>query len=260
MECVISNSQAVPELTRCSDGRTGAVGTDAKLCTWGSPSAPTRVVLVGDSIALAYNQPLLEIALNSGGQVQVQAEWATGCEFVNDLVVWDNPSISDNCPARKQHVIDTINTTKPDVVIVSNTYVYRHILGTDRTLSAREWAESMRQIVEKFRDSTKKIVFLAPPPADKDVYGCYGKRSSTPADCISRVTSEWHDMAKAEQDLAESIGGTWVDSRPWFCNAGLCPSFVGSTPTKHDYTHMTPEYGQKVYPVIEESLRAAGVF
>ena len=134
------------------------------------------------------------------------------------------------------------------------------VLGTNRKLTPREWAESMRQIVEKFRDSTKKIVFLAPPPADKNISDCYGTRSSTPADCISRVTSQWLSMAKAEQDLAESIGATWVDSRPWFCNErGLCPSFVGSTPTKHDEVHMTPAYGEKIYPVMEESLRQAGV-
>jgi hypothetical protein len=66
-------------------------------------------------------------------------------------------------------------------------------------------------------------------------------------------------MAEAEQNLAKSIGATWIDSRPWFCHEGLCPSFVGSTPTKFDTSHMVAAYGLQIAPVIGESLREAGV-
>jgi hypothetical protein len=51
-----------------------------------------------------------------------------------------------------------------------------------------------------------------------------------------------------------------MDSRPWFCSSRLCPSFVGSTPTKHDEEHMSPPYGAKISPVIGEALHADGVF
>ena len=124
-----------------------------------------------------------------------------------------------------------------------------------------EWFDSVRQMVDKIRNSTSKIVWLSAPPADKNIVECYGKRSSVPADCISRVTSQWLSMSATEQRLAESVGGVWVDSRPWFCSQdGRCPSFVGSTPTKHDFVHSTRAYEELIYPVIGESLRAAGVF
>lgn len=267
MESAINFTGQAPEVERCGSADPvhhdpTLTPLDAKLCTWGSPSAPTRVVLVGDSIALAYAEPLLQIALNSGGQVQVQTAWTSGCQFVNDQIANPDQSIVDICPGRKQQVIDMINTTKPDVVIVSNSYDGdKPVYGTNRKLTPHEWAESLQQIVEKFRDSTKKIVLLAPPPANKQISDCYGTRSSTPVDCISQVPNEWLRMAKAEQHLAESIGGTWVDPRPWFCsNGGLCPSFVGSTPTKHDRAHMTPAYGLKIFPVMAESFSDAGVF
>jgi hypothetical protein len=68
-------------------------------------------------------------------------------------------------------------------------------------------------------------------------------------------------MATTEQRLAESVGGAWVDSRPWFCSKdSLCPSFVGSVPTKRDVDHTTRAYEVMVYPVIGESLKAAGVY
>jgi hypothetical protein len=167
----------------------------------------------------------------------------------------------DACPARKQHAVDYINANKPTVVIVSNQYVPYHRIGVEPPMTPDEWFDSVHQMVDKVRGSTAKIAWLSAPPMDKNIKDCYGTRASAPADCISRVTSRWLSMAATERRLAESVGGVWVDSRPWFCNAdGLCPSFVGSTPTKHDAVHSTRAYEEMVYPVMNESFRAAGVF
>jgi peptidoglycan/LPS O-acetylase OafA/YrhL len=256
MESVITSPGTGPDIAHCGQ----PTFPDATLCTWGSPSAPTRVVVVGDSVGLFYVGPLREIALNSEGQVQVHSEAMFGCAFVDDLIAYVDKSLLDACPARKQHAIDVINATRPDVVIISNTYTKKKVVGSDQNMTPGEWFESMRQIVGKFSGSTKKVVFMAPPPADKQISDCYGTRSSTPGDCISQVTNEWNSVAMFEQNLAKSIGGAWVDSRPWFCSGRGCPSFVGSTPTKSDVVHMTPAYGQKIFRVIGESFRQAGVF
>lgn len=74
------------------------------------------------------------------------------------------------------------------------------------------------------------------------------------------MTEQWRDMATAERQIADTIDGTWIDSRPWFCSdQQLCPSFVGTTATKCDEFHFAPVYGKKIYQVIAESLRAAAV-
>jgi peptidoglycan/LPS O-acetylase OafA/YrhL len=257
IESVITGPDVAPDLAACG----GEALPDTEACTWGSSSAPTRVVIVGDSIAVGYVEPLRAIALNSGGQIQVHTEAMVGCTFVDGSIVNPEWELDEACPVRKQHAIDVINATKPDVVIISNSYRAKHAVGSDENLTPGEWLQSMRQIVEKFNGSAKKIVSLAAPPADANINDCYGSRSSTPADCISRVTSLWLSMAGAEQDLAEAIGATWVDSRPWFCSGGrLCPSFVGSMPTKHDQEHMVGAYGQRISPVMAESFGEAGVF
>jgi peptidoglycan/LPS O-acetylase OafA/YrhL len=255
MESVIDGPPAPPEVRRC-----GVIAVPDASCTWGSPSASTRAVIVGNSIGMTYAGPLREIALNAEEQFQLHTEAVGGCYFVDALVT--NGAEADVCAARKQHAIDFINTTKPDVVIISNSYSIYTVAGTGQQLTIDEWVQSMRQIIDKFRTSTKKIVFLAPPPSDVTIGECYSNRSSTPPDCVSRVTDLWHSLAAAEKGLAMSIEGIWVDSRLWFCNvnASVCPSFVGSTPTKHDKVHMSPAYGLKIWPVIEESLRGSGLF
>jgi peptidoglycan/LPS O-acetylase OafA/YrhL len=257
MEAVITGPPAEPEVATC-----GLISLpDMDKCSWGSKSAPTRVVLVGDSIAMTYAGPLREIALQSGGRVQVHTEAMYGCTFGDDLTINPDKRITDACTGRKQHAIDVINSTKPQVVIIANAYGAKKLVSTGQDMTPGEWSDSLGRIVAKFRGSAQKIALVAPPPADKQLTDCYGTKSSTPADCISGVTRQWSSMAKAEQDVAKSIGQTWIDSRPWFCSGGrMCPAFVGNTATKFDWAHMAPYYGKKIYPVIDESLRESGVF
>jgi peptidoglycan/LPS O-acetylase OafA/YrhL len=245
------------EIYRCS----GTKPPSDQECTWGSPSPPTRIVVVGDSVAMNYANSLRELALNSGDQIQVHVEAMGGCPFNNDPIFIADQELVDACPARKQHAIDFINANKPTVVIIANNYAGFQRVGDERPMTTDEWFDSVRQMVDKVDSSTTKIVFLSAPPADKNIKDCYGTRSSVPADCISRVTNRWLLTAAAEQRLAESVGGVWVDSRPWFCSEdGLCPSFVGSTPTKRDAVHATRSYGELIHPVIDESFRTAGVY
>jgi hypothetical protein len=240
MESVITGPESAPE----ADPGGGTAIPDQAACTWGSLTAPVRVVLVGDSVALSYVGPLREIALESNGQIQVHTEAMSGCKFVHDALDNADQSIMDACPARKQHAVEFINTTKPSVVIISNSYRESRFSESGDTVSAKQWGDSMRGIVDKFRSSTQKVVFLGAPPADVNIADCYGEKSSAPADCISRVTPQWVAIGGAEKDLAVSEGGVWVDSRPWFCTNGRsCPSFVGTIPTKHDAVHMSPAYG-----------------
>ncbi|GAB7066144.1 hypothetical protein JCM12141A_04330 [Mycolicibacterium hodleri] len=183
------------------------------------------------------------------------------CYFIDTPLSGSDEKLAEACPARKQRAVDYINTTKPDIVFISHAYTAgRKVRGTDHDITSKEWADSMRAFINKFRGNVKKIVFLAPPPSDVLISECYGKKSSAPANCISRITNDWRSTANAEQALAASIGATWVDSRPWFCASSKCPSFVGTVITKADAVHMSPAYGQRITPVIGESLNLAGVF
>lgn len=257
MESAINTPESPLEVHACND----IDPMDPQACTFGSPSAPTRVVVAGDSVALAYGGPLRDLALNSGGQIQVHVTAMGGCEFVDVQVFNPDQSIVDACPARRQRVIESINTTKPDVVIISNIYGQKRVVGEKRYMTDGAWSSSLRQIIDKFRANTKRVVLLSAPPSDKNISECYGARSSVPADCISKVNETWRGIARTEQAVAAAVGGTWIDSRPWFCSSeGYCPSFVGSTPTKLDINHMTLAYGHKIYPVIGEAFLTANIF
>lgn len=227
-------------------------------CTFGDETAPTKVVLVGDSIAMTYAGPLRRLALDSGGQMQVRIEAAYGCHFIELEITGLQTAVAKHCPAHTEHSLQVIDTIKPDVVIVSNYYLEMSIFDPGGKPGS-VWSASMRQLVNKIKDST--VVFIAGPPDDKDIKECSSTRSSVPQDCVSLVLDHWRNNAAAERDLAAEIGALWVDSRPWFCSVDQrCPSFVGTMPAKFDRYHMTPHYGRKITPVIGEALRAAGAF
>ncbi|MDO0978179.1 acyltransferase family protein [Mycolicibacterium frederiksbergense] len=256
MEVAMSTAESPPEVHACND----VDPLDLQQCVWGSPSAPTRIVLVGDSVALSYGGPLRELALNSNGQIQVRVAAMGGCAFADFVMYIPDQSVVDSCPAKTRNAVELIKNTRPEVVVISNLYGSKRAVGSESSLTYQEWGDALRRMIERFRGSTQKVVLLSAPPADKNVKDCYGRRSSVPADCISQITDVWHAMARVERDTATATGATWIDSRPWFCDSGdRCPSFAGVTPTKRDAGHMSMAYGLKIYPVIGESLKAAGL-
>ncbi len=229
-------------------------------CTWGSATAGTRAVVIGDSVALGYLGPLRQIALDSNRGFQVHSEAQYACYFIEQAISYSDQPLVDACARKKELAVNYINSVRPDIVIISHFAGPKRLVSTGELLSPQDWADSLRKFIDRFRSSTKKIVFIAPPPGGVSISECYGKHSSSPEDCISKVGEGWKSVASAERQLAETIGGEWIDSQPWFCASGrLCPSFVGTTLTKHDVAHMTIEYGEKIRPVILESLTTSGI-
>lgn len=256
MEQAVEGPYVSPEIS-CSDDPV----KDPQPCTWGEASAQTRIVLVGDSVAKGYAGPLREISLNSNGTIQTYLAHDS-CAFVNDLLDRSGVQDFDACKARKQAAVDTINASKPDIVIIANRFRNERVIGSTQIMTPDEWSDSLSQMIDKIRGGAKKIVIMSPPAGNMATPECVSKRSSTPEDCVGEVAADWIGISGAERALAASVGGTWIDSRPWFCaNSGqeLCPSFVETTPTKRDVVHMTPEYGALIFPVIGEALREAGV-
>jgi peptidoglycan/LPS O-acetylase OafA/YrhL len=227
-------------------------------CTYGSSSAPTKIVIVGDSVGSGYAEILRQLAVNSNGRLQTINETMASCVFTQDLIYREGASPA--CEGRKNSAVDLINTIKPDAVIISNAYTVERVQGASRDMTMEEWSDSLHRIVDRFRGSTNTVVLLSPPPSDAPIRDCISKRNSKPANCIGTIPTRWRSKADTERRLTEGIRAVWIDSRPWFCNSkGRCPSFVGTTPARFDQTHMSVPYASKVLPVVAESLRDAGV-
>ena len=255
MDEAIAGPQAPPDISYCSE----MPSPPAAECTWGADSAPQKVMIVGDSVAVTYVEVLRRIAEDSAGQWQVRSRAAFGCIFVTQTIAGPNAGMGAACPEHKRDVIAEIKKVRPDILVITNSYRQAWNVDANRLLTGPDWAAGMQTLLDQFADSVGKIVFVTPPPLSIDVMKCYSKLAS-PATCIGTIDPHWVEMALAERRLASAIGADFVDSRPWFCSeAGQCPSFVGTTPVKRDQVHMTPEYADLITPAVRERLEKEGL-
>ncbi|NKR41053.1 acyltransferase family protein [Rhodococcus hoagii] len=242
MEDAIAGNQVPADIKPCGEINR----PDQAKCTWGSSTAPNRLVLIGDSTAMGYASLFKKFAENSGGQWQVRVDAMFGCRATDLKFKGVNEQIDAACPKRQADSVAALNADRPDLVVITNAYAYPE---------EGDWATGLRRFVSQFQSSVGKILFLTPPPADIKIGDCYN-RLSNPTECISKITDTHSQLAAKDREVAHSIGGEYLDSTDWFCSSGLCPSFVGTVPMKKDKYHITPKYAEYIYPVFEQKLRS----
>ncbi|NKR74034.1 acyltransferase family protein [Rhodococcus hoagii] len=246
MDDAIGSAQASPDVLSCGKVKRPSAAS----CTWGDPQAPKTMVILGDSIAMTYVEPLKNFAELSGGQWKVRTEAMFGCPFIDIESGKSDRDIDVACPGRKEEAIQVVNEVRPDVVLIANYY---------SALESNKLAAGLKSYISRFSSNVGKIALLAPPPDDVKIGECY-TRASKPSDCISRVTANWLNRAATEKSVAASVGGIFLDPIPWFCTPDYyCPSFVGATPVKSDGAHMLPEYARLISPAFAESLYSSGL-
>jgi peptidoglycan/LPS O-acetylase OafA/YrhL len=242
-------------------GNTWRCGSAAWLpaadCTFGDPAAPHRAVLVGDSIAQAYVPALAAILGTGDWSLRITSMYA--CPFI-DRDVGRVAAQTAVCADRRAKEAQVVRETKPDLLVVANTMTR----GTDRTTeqatTEEAWNEAFRSALADVAPSADHVVVLAPPPADKDIGRCYSNFAG-PAACVSAVrNTEWLTMAADQTALVERFHGSFVDTRPWFCDrAGSCPPFVGDLLVKKDAAHPTAVYVEHLVPVMRAAFERLGV-
>ncbi|KQQ22924.1 hypothetical protein ASF48_07280 [Rathayibacter sp. Leaf299] len=251
---IIAENPTEPEISRCAGERF----PDLDSCTFGADEAPRSIVLIGDSIAVAYAPAFRRFAEESGGQWKVTLLGAYGCTFIDVSVANADQGLVDACAGRKRDDIRVINEMKPTLVVVSNTYVPRRA-ADGGVIALEDWGPAMRRLTDQFQASTQHLVLLSPPPDEIDIAQCYSPVKSI-GDCASRIGSDWTAMKEVETSFASEIGGTWIDSSLWNCTPeGVCPAFAGSTPTKFDRVHITPAFAVQQAPALREAFVESGL-
>jgi hypothetical protein len=240
MDTVLKGSDTPKEVSDCAL----AAHVDPADCTWGPSNAPKTAVLIGDSTAVAYVPALQDVIAGTNGQWKLVHLAVFGCEFA-DITIPHSESVDKICPGRKSDALSTIASMRPDLVIVTHAYTAPKD-SSGETLSPEEWTRHLSGYVGQFRGDAAQVVLLAPAPQGKDLKACY-TRVSSPSDCMSPLNKQWKAMAEAEQHLAPSLNGLWVDSQSWYCTPkGECPPFVETVAQKFDGLHITVAYAHRI--------------
>ena len=143
-------------------------------------------------------------------------------------------------------------------MVVSNAYALGN--STDRQpLSTGQLVASTLAETAKY-GVPGRVVYLAPPPLGANLGACYSPVTS-PQNCNAGIDPAWNEFEAAFESAvaASGTGDHVVSSLGFSCAQGFCPAFAGTTPTKYDQVHMTPEYAKRVAPAIRWELAAQGL-
>jgi peptidoglycan/LPS O-acetylase OafA/YrhL len=236
-----------PEWKECTTRQDPALSSD---CSWNSPSATKKVLLLGDSASATYIEAFRALGPLAGWNITSRA--TIGCPLLDFS--------SKNCPGgeavRRQVTMDMIKQTKPDIVILTSYFGHKDDAGQPIKLEVREPA--LEKFLTEVSPYTKQVVVLPSAPPGDTLAECYTP-SSKPSDCASTINAKYQTETAADRKTAEKLGAKFVGVELLFCQSTRCPSFVGQTATKTDAAHITPEYSSHIGPALLELLNAAGV-
>lgn len=253
METILANSYATDLINGSPDGKyyrcsTKTSGSEVSPeCSFGPRNAPRRAFVLGDSMAAFEFPGLGEFAEAPGSKWRIQNATKVSC------TIRDENDTSEECLRHRAAVERAIRATHPDVVFISTVYS-----DSPDPEKQRASHRAIARAITRIARSTDRVVLLAPPPPQNNIRNCF-TRFSTPSSCVSHVTDEWKARARFEADLARSLDGLWIDSRPLYCAYDLCPAIIGTTPVRFDYNHLTPQASHLTSPALIETLNEAGV-
>lgn len=239
----------------------GCLGLDAKAlnnpvenaqqCVYGNPTAAKTAVVMGDSMAISY-VPGIRAALEPQGY-KVLVYTVQQCPAETVTVLKGDKSPHPQCNTFRQWAVDSIKQAKPDLVIMTSNHDALLADGATGDASAAEWAAGAKSTFAALQGPAKRVVVLTPPPGGKSLDAC-ATRASKPADCVSGTDAEGDRIFAAVRKEADAAKVTVIDAAPWFCLAGQCPSFVGTTPVYADGRHLTSAYSTSLAPLLAEAL------
>jgi hypothetical protein len=61
----------------------------------------------------------------------------------------------------------------------------------------------------------------------------------------------------SEIQAVSAAGGSYIDTRPWFCSAGTCDTLVENMLVYRDDNHITSTYAKWLTPVVQADLAVA---
>lgn len=228
------------------------------VCDTGPADAERVVLVLGDSIAISW-LPGIQAAADADTRV-VGLGYAS-CPLIDALLSdGGSPSWTAACAAANQQMLDYAAELRPDEIIVSSSGSAMNRLASGATGSEAgdEWEAATQSTARMLNDLAPTVTFLSNPPAGADPVECITAVAS-PRACVATISESWRTKASAEQRAVEHLeAGTavrFVDSSAWVCDDDdTCPLFIGTTPVRFDYFHLTAQFSGALGPVLREAF------
>jgi peptidoglycan/LPS O-acetylase OafA/YrhL len=246
-------------------------------CTWRVDGARGTILLIGDSNAGQFTEPLLHAAAASRFDVVVATN--NGCPFL-DVRVDGTAAGVDGCRRFYLGSLAAIESERPSLVVTAartDRYLENEPVGIgaatagaishDGETKARRWKEGLRSSLQRLTAAGVPVIVIHPAPL----------LPTEPTDCAAarillrrcRDSIRRDELAgiqrralRAERGaLAGLARAKGIDFHDTLCDAELCPSRRGGTDLYRNSNHLSVAgsltLAEQLEQVIEEHARAA---
>ncbi|MEY4670107.1 MAG: hypothetical protein RL518_2806 [Pseudomonadota bacterium] len=205
-------------------------------CALGSPRAPKKIAIVGDSRAGAWVQAL-QGALNSEQWriYPLTRGYSCGWSHINA-----GAPASFGCAKLFEDTITQLQEMHPDVIILTE------VGFGDRT--------TFQAALQRYLPLADRVIVVTPLQGLPTFAECLAKDNS-----IDKCSVSLFDNHGAELKLGVAESATLLDVTELFCSNRRCPAIIDNTPVFYDGNHFSSEMANKLSPLLKIFLRRAGI-
>lgn len=232
------------------DGRNEPGSYEVTLCE--DPDAPDNpsatVVLAPDSHAGHWEQTFRTLGREHNWEVILAIK--SGCNFSG---VPDEPG-NDYCHKWNDNFMDYLESEKIDLVVAPGTQMYSRPADEG-------FAEGAQQRWEQIAATDTPLLLirgLIRPGGTSGTADCLVS-GNPPKECGGMVGDAYDLNPIAKEDLAETTHT--IDMNPYVCPGveqgpdTACSAVVGNVAVWYDNSHITPQYGTTLAPIMEREIR-----
>ncbi len=251
--------------------RASDVRTD---CVLGDPDADFRVMAFGDSHIQQWTGALKPLIAERDWSLDWQSKSA--CPPAAFIVHNDNLPGGrryTECEKWREGVLERIETTRPDLVLVGTYTGYPAFDDGDSPYAEPDpWRQvvedGMVETLERIKAAAGRVVVVQDIPGSEaagvDVADCIASNPDNFAGCgfaaaDSKIAGLPHAEAAFDAAAAGRTGAGLIDMTPWICPDGYCRAVIGDMIVIRDRNHITATYAASLAPRIGEELDRLGL-
>lgn len=235
---------------------------DLKTCVFGSTSSGTNIILFGDSHAIQWFNPLLQIAESHGWKLTTMVK--SGCFATDVRTPGSSTAFAINCARWRAEAIRRIVGLRPSIVFIGNASNY---FGRKDDPSSRfgvspdEWQDGTRRTLKALTTAGLRVVAMRDNPSSSwDIPTCLARF----------VRHSWHPSGSCEMDKSTSLDPAvfeaekagarglpnvhFIDLTDWLCQRDSCWTVQGGAVMYRDNNHLTGNFANSLAPVLDAEL------
>ena len=227
-------------------------------CTWAVPDAEGRVVLIGDSHASMWSEPVAAAGNELGLDVSIAT--MSGCPMVGATVRFHNGGEDHDCQDFIDRSIAEIVELQPDLVLIGTGSIgglapapdEAWLDEDDRWVGDPEgvaaiWERGLADTLDRLTDAGVPAVVLHDVPYHDVTTATCGRLlfMVSPSSCGSTMTVAEMEAQRARSaaledrlDARSEMVGT-VDPVPWLCRDAECSTYLDGTWMYRDGDHLS---------------------